>query len=230
MSKTSLKLRINMALRRFSAESRKRGGVIKKVAKAFELVYFGTVYYDDDLAPIKGFTLSTSYIDQHFCVGQFDGYSIRLVDRYDTVYSGSGKKRAQNWGIIEITLNNGGFPRICMIPTGPSSKEYVRFFTSHTKFQPLNTTLFQHHSSELHGRFQIMASPSRTSDVEEILTTPIVMGIVARFWPCGVETYKNKLYVYMTNRQLTVPAVSSIVDSALWLAESLDRVQEARQV
>lgn len=228
MIKQSLKHRIDSVSRLISGTSRKRGSVIKKVANAFELVYFGTVYYDDEMTPIKGFTLSTSYVDQHFCVGQFEGYEVRMVDRYDSVYIGSGKKRQQNWCIIEVSLETSGFPRICMVPTGPTSQEYTRFFTSHTKFQPLNTALFQQHSSELHGRFQILASPSRTHDVEEILTTPIVMGISARFWPYGIEIYKDKLYVYITDKQLSSEKILSAVESSLWLADSLDHVQEHR--
>lgn len=222
MNKLGLRLRIARLTRRFSRQAQQRGGVIRRIAKAFELVYFGTVYYDDDVTPIKGFTLSTTYIDQHFCVGQFDGYEIRMVDRYDNVSLNTRKSDAQNWFIIEITLEHGGLPRTCLVPTGQSAKEYTRFFTSHTKFQPLNTTVFQNHSSELHGRFQIIASPSRTDDVERMLSTPIVMGIAARFWPHGLEIYKNKLYVYVTDHRLTRSMVSTAVESALWLAEALD--------
>lgn len=225
---SSLKTRLRLLIRHYSGQSRRRGALIKKVAKAFELVYFGTVYYDDEMTPIKGFTLSTSYLDQHFSVGHFDGYAIRLVDRYDTVAVRPGVKEDQNWLIVEISLESSGYPRTCLVPTGPTSNNYARFFTSHTKFQPLNSTVFQTHSPEVHGRFQIIASPSRTSDVEEIFTTPIIMGIAGRFWPHGIEVYKDKLYIYITNRRLSVSTVAAAIDSALWLAQAFDADAERR--
>jgi len=215
--------RLQRLTRRYSHVARQRGSAIRKAAKAFELVYFGNIHHDDDHNPVLGFTTSITHIDQHFSVGNFEGYNIRLLDRFDTVRMGGTKEHAQNWCVVEVQLQEQtDLPHICLVPTGNTSGEYHRLFTSVYRLQPLNNTLFHTHSMEVHGRFQILAPTSRTRDVETTLTSPLVMGIAGRFWPHGIELKGDTLYVYITDHRLSSTVIMSTISSALWLAHSLD--------
>lgn len=207
---------------RYSRIAQQRGRALRRVAKAFDMVAFGTIHRDDDVTPIHGFTASTTHIDQHFTVGQFDGYQVRFVDRFDTIRLGTTKHHAQTWCIIEISLESKGLPHVCLIPTGNNAQEYQKLFSTHTHLQPLNATLLRQHSTEVHGRFQILGPTSRMNDIERLLTSPLVMGIATKFWPHGVEIKNDTLYVYVTDHRLSVTVVSSALSSALWLAQSLD--------
>jgi hypothetical protein len=139
------------------------------------------------------------------------------------------KAHAQNWCVVEVQLQeHTDLPHMCLVPTGNTSQEYHRLFTSTSRLQPLNTTLFRHHSTELHGRFQILAPTSRTQDVESILTSPLIAGIASKFWPHGIELKGNTLFVYITDHRLVSTVVLPAISSALWLAHALDAAADTK--
>lgn len=213
--------KVQRLTRRYSHVARTRGRVIKHVAEAFELVYFGIVSHDDDAEPILGFTTSVTHIDQHYCVGSYDGHNIRIIDRFDTVRSPGVKNHAQNWLIIELTLDDINLPHVVIIPTDIHAREYTKLFTANVRLQPMNSSLLRNHSPEFKGRFQILAPTSRYAEVESILPSPVIAGISARFWPNGIELNKNKVYIYITDRKLTKMSVAATLDSSFWLADKL---------
>lgn len=223
MAVNKFKKSLTRLTRRYSPQSIQRGSVLRSVATAFDFIYFGTVHRDDDIEPIRGFTASTKHIDNHYIAGQRGDYPIRIIDRFDTVrVAGSEHDHEQSWCVIEIQLEPLHHPHICLVPTGPSSAEYQSLFRTYSHLQPLNASLLRNHSPEVNGRFQILARTARMHDVERLLTTPIILGIAAKFWPLGVEIHSDKLYVYVTDHHLTKTTVASAIDAGLWLAEQLD--------
>lgn len=206
---------------RSSKLSQSRGRVLRRIASRFDLIYFGAVDpRRDEVEPVRGFTSFLSHIDSHFMVGSIDEYDIRIIDRFDAQNTSTSGQRGQTWCIIEISLTQK-LPHIAMIPTGRASGEYKRLFNGQ-RLQPINTMLLQNHSLEVHGRFQILASIGQARQVEEVLTSPLTVGISARFWPHGIEIADDKLYVYITERRLSGAALEPVIASAVWLAQMLD--------
>lgn len=220
---SAVKTNFARLIKRYSPSQFSRGSVIRRVAMKFDLIPFGAIHPDDDMTPILGFTTSTTHIDANLCVGTHDDYSVRIVDRFDIVKTSKALQHAQNWLIIEIELGRvTKLPHVTLVPTGKEAKEYHRLFNGLPYIHPLNTSVFQTHSNELHGRFQIMARPIDAAKVEETLTTPLIMGIVAKFWPYGIELRDNKVYVYITDHRLSGAVVSQTLVSSIWLARQLD--------
>ena len=213
-------------VRRFTPQLRSRSKVLKTFADKMGFVHFGMVnQHDDDYDAIRGFTASLTHIDSDYMVGTFEGYNFRIVDRFDS-YKHGGHSHEQLWCIIEIDLHESQVPHVFLTPTGREAGEYDKLFTVQPYLQPLNTMLLQNHSSELHGRYQILARTTHTADVEQLLTSPIVAGIASRFWPHGVEFNKDKLYLYITQHRLTKTVLDTSLASGLWLAEMLDELKE----
>jgi len=213
-------------IRRFSPQLRSRAKVLKTFADKMGFVHFGLVdQHDDDHDTIRGFTASLTHIDADYTVGTYEGYNFRLVDRFDS-YKHGVHSHEQLWCIIEIDLHKNGIPHIFLTPTGREAGEYDKLFTVQPYLQPLNTLLLQNRSSELHGRYQILARTTHTADVEELLTSPVVAGIASRFWPHGVELNNGKVYVYITQHRLTKTVLETSLASGLWLAEMLDELKE----
>lgn len=213
-------------VRRFSPQLRLRSKVLKTFADRMGFIHFGFVHqHDDDYDAIRGFTASLTHLDSSYMVGTYEGYDFRLVDRFDSYKHGT-HSHEQLWCIIEIDLHISRLPHAFLAPTGRDAGEYDKLFTVQPYLQPLNTTVLQNHSSELHGRYQLLARTTHTSDVEHILTSPITAGIASRFWPHGVEFNKGKLYIYVTQHRLTKTVLENSLASGLWLAEMLDELKE----
>jgi hypothetical protein len=212
-------------VRRFTPQLRTRSKTLKTFAHRMGFVHFGLVdQHDDDYDAIRGFTASLTHIDADYSVGTYEGYNIRMVDRFDSYKHGS-HSHEQLWCVVEIHLHNH-LPHVFLTPTGREAGEYDKLFSVQPYLQPLNTMVLQNHSSELHGRYQILARTTHAHDVEQILTSPIVAGIASRFWPHGVEFHDDKLYIYITQHRLTKTVLETSLAAGLWLAEMLDEIEE----
>ncbi len=210
-------------MHRMSPITRTRGAVLKRFYKSMGLVYFGTVHqHDDDLDTIRGFTASLSHRDVHYAVGTYNGYSIRLVDRFDVVKLPGIGNHAQFWTIIEIELARSELSHTLFVPTGRAAQEYSKIFMTQPHMQPLNTMLTNKHSSEFHGRYQILARATHLQKFEEIFTSNIIVAMGSRFWPLGIEIEHGRLLVYITDRTLSKPVLDSIMASSLWLADVIN--------
>lgn len=215
-----------MALR-FSPLSRQRGVVLRKFSETIGLVHFGTVHqHDDEHGVIRGFTASLTHQDTHYAVGTYNGYNIRVVNRFDVIRIPGNPHHEQTWTIIEIELASHSAPHMFFIPTGHQAGEYGRLYATQPHMQPLNSMILNNHSPEFHGRFQILASPTYAHRVETLFSSPIIVGIGSRFWPHAVEVEHSKLLIYITQHRLTKTVLETTLASGLWLAETIDEVTE----
>lgn len=209
--------------RRLSPVSRQRGATLRKLYNSLGLVYFGSInQHEDDINVVRGFTASLTHQDRHYAVGDYNGYSLRIVDRYDMIHAAHAKRHLQQWTIIEIDLHRNELRHLFFVPTGAQAPEYERLFATQPHMQPLNSMLLSNHSPEFHGRFQILARASHFQEVARFFSSPIIVGMASRFWPHGIEIEHGKLLVYMTEHRLTKTVLESTIASALWLAETID--------
>lgn len=219
---------ISRLLRRHSVSARRRGRVLRTFAHKIGLVYFGTVdQHVDEHEVIRGLTVSTTHQDDHYAVGSFDGYDISLVDRFDIVVDPKGQTQEHSWVILQLALQNSqGLPHLFLKPVGHGADAYSKFFTAFAHLQPINSLFQGVHSEEFHSRYELFASSSSALDVEEIFTPAITKTIAARLWPHAVEIFEGKLYVYTTQSELSATLLETGLESALWLAQTLDKNEE----
>lgn len=214
-------------IRRYDPQVRARGRVLKKLATKLGLVYFGTVdQHTDEHEVIRGLTVSQSHIDTHYAVGAYDGYDISLVDRFDVIIH-DNKPKEHSWVILQVTLRHGDdMPHFFLKPHGISDSYYARYFTAARQLQVINQLFNQTHSPEFHSRYQLITRTTQAQAVEELLPPATTQTIAARFWPHAIELFEGKLYVYITEHRLTQAMLLAAVESALWLAETLDSRQD----
>jgi len=219
---------IGRILRRHSSGARSRGTTIRKFAQKIGLVYFGVVdQHQDDHEVIRGLTVSTTHRDDHYAVGSFDGYDISLVDRFDIVVGANGKAEEHSWVILQVSLENGQhLPHLFMKPNGHAQNGYAKFFNAHNNLKPVNGLFQGSHSNEFHSRYEVFMNSSRALEIEEILTPQVTHTIAARLWPHAIEIFEGKVFVYTTQTQLTETLLDTCLESALWLAQTLDTTEE----
>jgi len=213
--------------KRFSPALYRRGATLRRFSDQLGLVHFGDIHqHNDDLDAIRGFTASLTHRDTHFAVGTYNGFNIRLTNRFDVIRIAGNPNHEQLWTIIEIELDAKSIPHMFFIPTGREAGEYGRLYATQPNMQPLNSMILDNRSPEFHGRFQIFASATHSHKVESLFTSPIIVGIGSRFWPHGIEIEHGKLLVYITEDHLTKAVLESALASGLWLAETIDSSAE----
>lgn len=213
--------------RRFSPELRQLGATVKKFSSSLGLVHFGVVHqHDDEYDAIRGFTASLTHRDTHYAVGTYNGFNIRIVNRFDVIRIAGNPHHEQLWTILEIELDHKNIPHMFFVPTGREAGEYGRIHATQPNMQPLNAMIFDNKSPEFHGRFQILASPTYAHKVETLFTSPIIVGIASRFWPHGIEIEHGKILIYLTEHRLQKAVLEAALASGLWLAETIDDAVE----
>jgi hypothetical protein len=218
---------IGRLLRRHSTKARSRGRILRAFARKAGLVYFGTVdQHIDEHEVIRGLTVSTSHQDDHYAVGSFDGYDVSLVDRFDIVVDSKGSTVEHSWVILQLTLERVDLPHIFLKPVNHGSGAYDKFFTAFTHLKPVNSLFQGAHSDEFHGRYELFASSSSALEIENTFTPLATKTIATRLWPHAVEIFDGKLYVYTTQVHLTSTLLETCLESALWLAKTLDQTEE----
>jgi hypothetical protein len=215
-------------LSRHSPLLRSRGRILKRFADKIGLVYFGTVdQMNDDHEVIRGLTVSTTHQDSHYAVGAYDGYDVSMVDRFDLVVDHEGKAAEHTWLILQIDLQRSdSLPHLFFKPMNHSHNSYDKFFRAFHHLQPVNTLLTGMHSPEFHGRYELYTTASRVPELEEILTALTTQTIATRLWPHAIEVFENKLYVYTTESEIHATLLETGLESALWLARTLDQVED----
>jgi hypothetical protein len=154
---------------------------------------------------------------------------VNRADSHTTAHakSRSKKKDLQLWTILEITLRVRNMPHIFFVPTGQNGDMYAKLFAEQPYMQPISSyTAADKLTPEFYGRYQILARSTRVQDVEELLSSPIIVGIGARFWPHGIEIEHGKLYIYIPDRKITKARLEHVLASSLWLADSLREAHE----
>lgn len=210
-------------LHRSSLKLRRRGQTLRTFARQLGLVYFGLVdQHHDEHSPVRGFTASLTHRDSHYAVGTYNGFDIRLLNRFDVIKDAQKKSHGFAWTIIEVRLERRDLPHMFFMPTGKDAPEYARLFRAYPHLQPLNTMIGTlRRSPELHGRYQILARTTHSREVERLFDSPTIVSIGTRLWPQGLEIHGDRLFIYLP-QELTKQRLELCLDGALWFAEQLD--------
>jgi hypothetical protein len=212
-----------IAIRNGIASRRRRQAIIKFAAK-FGFVYFGHVdQHDDEHHIIRGLTVSSSYQDEHYSVGSFDGYDISLVDRYDMISRPNKAIKTHRWLIFEFDLHNGkDLPHIFLGGHSHVGTPYEKLFTSLPSMQKVPLGTFGIHSEEFTKRYSLYASATQFIEVERLFSTEITRTIAAHFWPLSIEIYEGSLYIYSDNNTVSANLLETMLKNGLWLATQID--------
>ncbi|MDB5162343.1 MAG: hypothetical protein JWM52_851 [Candidatus Saccharibacteria bacterium] len=219
---------IGRLLRRHLPITRSRGAVLKKFAKKIGLVYFGVVdQHIDEHDVIRGLTVSTTHVDDHYTVGAYDGYDVSLVDRFDIVVDRHNVSSEHTWTILRLNLDKSeALPHLFLYPLGQKTKAYNKFFEATHHLQVVNSLFQGAHSQEFHNRYSIYTSSSHALSLEELLTPTVTQTIAATLWPHAIEILDNKLYLYIIETKLSETLLETGLSSVLWLARVLEQTEE----
>lgn len=225
--KAKLKL-VAYNIGRAMSNDRSQHRVISKFANKFGLNYIGGISQNsDDHQIIRGFTVSQSHQDSHYCVGEVDGYNVTLVDRSDAVWGEKEEITVQNWLIMSFDLKTKqDLPHIFIKSRDHSPKAYETFFKAFPTIHEVNLGTFEKYSPEFISRFALYSRPNMAIKVEKLLPVSSTRVLGAHFWPLSAEQNEHKLYIYSSNQRVTSSLLETMLKNGLWLAAHLDHQVE----
>lgn len=213
-----LKLRHHLSVLNDAATKR----VIKQFCNKYHLVYFGHVdSQEDDHQLVRGITVSTSHIDNHYSVGTFEGHDLMLVQRLNTL-TFPGKQDAEyKWLIMEIDLKQTKLPHIFMDGHRHDETFYANMFVKVPHFHNI-TSQVQRRDPHFAAKYKVFALPNQYLQVDAVLLPEITTAIYQHFPQFDFEIIEDRVYVYAAAQMTTMTTLQEMLRAGTWLAESLN--------
>lgn len=203
--------------------------IVKKFADKVGLVYFGVVSQKSNRHKVvRGFTVSPSHKDNHYSVGTVSDCNVAFVDRSDAVWQADGSIDICNWLIMTFELHTEvDVPHFFLGAKNRNQKSYQTLFATHHNLKEVAMGTFEEYTPEFISRFAVYTQPAKSIEVERLLPANTARVLSAHFWPFSIEQNGNILYIYSAGEQITPGLLSTMLESGLWLAKTIDSRSES---
>jgi hypothetical protein len=227
----TLKANIKLAaynIHRFITKSRTRRHIISKFAEKNDLDYVGYVnQYSDSHDVVRGFTVSQSHQDDHYCVGKIKGCSVTVVDRSDAIWNNSGEIEVQNWTIMAFDLKTKqDLPHFFINASSDNIEPFDVFFRTFPTIHQIDLGVFENYNLDFISRFKMYARPNMAIKLERLMPPNSARVLGAHLWPLSVEQNEHVLYIYSAGQHVTASLLEKMLQNGLWLAAHLDNQAE----
>ncbi|MFZ2125529.1 MAG: hypothetical protein WA087_03525 [Candidatus Saccharimonadales bacterium] len=208
--------------------NRTRKRAISKFAEKRGLRYIGFVdQHAGTHTVVRGFTVSSSHEDNHYCSGLINGREVLFVDRVDAVWTRDNTTEKHNWMVMSFRLTSkNDVPHIFLNAKNHDSKAFSKLFSSAPTMNEVELGAIESYSNEFTSRFKMFTQPSAFVTVERLLPARAAMVLAAHLWPLSVEIIDNVIYVYADNKQATPNLLDTMLKCGLWLADYIDQQAE----
>lgn len=204
--------------------------VIRKFAEHHDLVYFGTVTTGDESRLVKGFTLSRTQYDEHYCVGTTYGRDMIFVQRTDTLKDTtvkSKKKESYTWNILAIDLQETArLPHVIL----EGSNRYGTAFSQALAIKHRELVDIPAHMMGGYDPRFVQHFRTKTSVIDAAMLpttlTPLTAATLGHHFPSfDIEWQGDLLYMYYVARQPITEKLELMLKCGVWLADELEKSQ-----
>ena len=202
-----------------STQTSKR--LITEFADTSGMVYFGYVSQrSDDHHIVRGFTVSTKHIDDHYCIGTHEGYDIIFVERTDSLRSG----KQHTWHILEIDLKTGvDLPHLFIGSSKQTHGFHELIKTKYHTMHPVSLGATAAYSKDFLAEFGVYTTPAHAITTEQLLPPDDTAVIASHFKGLAFEVIEQSLYVYSEKPHITKDLLQAMLTNGLWLAGKIDQ-------
>lgn len=206
-------------------KSRLTKRVVQKVSEKYGLVYFGYVSQnEDDHKAVRGYTVSKSQIDDHYCIGTIQNYDVTFVQRNDLVLGLDRKEVRCHWLITSIDLKSRrSLPRFFVGPQAHSDILKASYSQLH-QVQLGNTTQYPH---KFLSNYFVYAKPQDVINIEWLFPPSAAEIVTGYFADMSFEVENNVLYVYNESAYPTAEKIDKMFENGIWLARYIDAITNA---
>ncbi len=205
------------SLHSFSAAASRR--IIKQFASKYQFVYFGRVDpREDEYELVRGLTVSTTHIDNHYTVGTFNGHDIILLERRNTLTFPGKADVTYRWLIMQIDLKTASLPHVFIDSHHHDAMFYANAFIAKQGMQDLSN-YFSAVSPTFTQRCKLFANPTTYQQVGAVITPEIAETLAQHFNQFDYEFFDDRIIVYATSRVPTPQMLDDMLRVGAWLAE-----------
>lgn len=196
--------------------------MIKQFAAKHSMVYFGHVDpREDEYELVRGLTLSTKHIDNHYTVGSYHGRDVILVERRNTLTFPNKPDSSYRWMIAQIDLGRANLPHMFVDCNHHDATFYANAFLSRQGIQDLGS-YFSGFSPTFAQKAKVFANPSQYAAIGALITPEVAETIAQHFTQFDYEVLDDCLLVYANNSLPTPALLEDMLKVGVWLANHLE--------
>jgi hypothetical protein len=205
-------------------QSRLHKRVFMQFAEKMGLVYFGYVdQRNDEHRLIRGLTVSANHRDDHYCIGDYKGYDITLVERVDTIRFPGKPTRTHDWIIMTFDLHSPvDLPHIFLGLHTHSDTFYAHIFTKFAQLSKVPIGSYGEYDHSFTNKYSLYAEPAQSFAAQHLFDRETTKTIADHFGSMTVEIADGSLYVYAEHQRPSTALLEKMIKYGAWLAESID--------
>lgn len=195
----------------------------KNACERYDLVYFGSVsQHTDEHQMVRGFTLSPSHVDRHYCVGTVSGRDIILLERTDTISFASKPSKGFTWVILQIDLSHKLDTHIILNSCRYEEVVYDNLFAKVHNLKLYSKDFFTSYDQKFLDNFAVYAQSQHSPDVLSIIEPGMASVLGHHFSGMDYEFFHDNLIIYLPTKLPTDSQVESLIKAGLWLSDQID--------
>ena len=203
-----------------------QASVFRKFAEQYDLVYFGRLHQeDDDQRIVRGITVSTQHVDEHYCVGTIHEYDIVLLKRTDRIaQANSTRTEKYSWIIMQFDLHTSyDYPHVFIDGGHHNELFYQTLFVKFARLMKVDKAVYGEANEVFTDRFTSYTPPDALDDLPLFLAGEIGSTMAQHFAHLDFEWFQDRLIVYSTGHMPTKHLLEHMLRAGLWLARELDK-------
>jgi hypothetical protein len=193
--------------------------IVRNFAESAGLVYFGYVsQQSDEHHIVRGLTVSTRHVDDHYCIGTSEEYDVVFVERTDTVHG-----RRHVWHIMEFDLKTATDLPHVFIGSGKHGQGFHELIsTKYAGWQAVKLGATAAYPAAFNDAFTVYLPPAKTIEFEMILPPAAADMFGTYFKGLVVEVTEQALYLYSERPHVSQELLQTMLTNGLWLARTID--------
>jgi hypothetical protein len=198
--------------------------VFHAFAENHDLVYFGKLHQDDEHHIVRGITVSTAHVDEHYCVGTAHTYDLIALQRTDTLaLPNTNHSEKYSWIIMQLDLHSTyDHPHVFLDGGHHNEAFYQTLFVKFARLMKVDKSVISESSQSFAERFTAYTPPDSLDEIPEFLEKTVADNLAQKFAHLDFEWFQDRLLIYSTGRPASKHLLEHMLRAGLWLAEELD--------
>ena len=211
---------------RFS-QAAKSKKLYKDACEQYDLVYFGSVsQHSDDHQMVRGFTLSPSHVDRHYCVGTVSGRDVILLERTDTISFPDKPSKAYTWVILQVDLAVKSPLHVVLNSFQYEEPVYATLFTKLHHLHKLTSAELPQFDQRFVQTFSVYIALQLMDRLHSIISQETASVLGHHFKGMDYEILDEELLVYLPVINPTHRDIENLFKSGIWLATEIEKSLE----
>ncbi len=205
-------------------QSNRAKKVFKDLCEQLDLVYFGSVsQHHDEHQMVRGFTLSPSHVDRHYCVGTVGGRDIIVLQRTDTVSFPDKPSKAYTWVLLQLDMKKRTDLHLVLNSYNYESPVYDTLFKKLQHLQLISPGSLPYYDQSFLQRFKLYSQLHNADHIQQTLSNETARTLSHHFGMFDYELIEDELIVYAPVSMPHQKDIEHMIKAGLWFTDELEK-------